>query len=365
MVGWNNGVRVSLIITVLCAGCSDGGPSVVADGSVTGDAAEPSSLAGGGLRVMTLNMYLGASVASLTNVPLLEIPLRVGDLWSAVRGSVVEQRVERMADAIARLAPHVVGLQEAVLVREQVPGDYLEGNPVAARAVVWDFLELLLAALADREARYEVAVEQQNADIEAPRLLSGEELGDARLTDRDVILVQSGMAFSRPAKRIFDTVLAVDPVEIERGYVALSVDYEGRSYRLVNTHLEAADEGPAIRIPQARQLVDELSTEDGPLILLGDINSAAPDGGAYRVIRAGGYRDAWTDGATTSTGATCCQVADLRGEGTLSRRIDVILTRNLSLTEVEVVTALDREAERTPDGLWPTDHAAVAARLAP
>lgn len=332
------------------------------DGNAPADGDGPSTLSGDGLRLMTLNMYLGADVSSLAEVPLLHIPLAVGEMWSALRDSQIPQRVGAMAGAIARLQPHVVALQEVVLIREQIPGDYLADDSVPASTVVWDFLALLREALDAQGQTYRVASARENADIEAPRLDLDGTLADARLTDRDVILVRDGVSFSDAGGGAFDVALEIDPIRIERGYVTATVSYQGRAYRIVNTHLEAADEGPAIRMPQAQQLVDTLAGESQPLILLGDINSPAPNGGAYALLAEAGYRDLWPE---TGGGATCCHAANLRGDDGLAERIDMIFARNFQVGRVEAVTALDTAAEKTEAGMWPTDHAAVAVCLLP
>ena len=56
---------------------------------------------------------------------------------------------------------------------------------------------------------------------------------------------------------------------------------------MVNTHLEAFDE--AVRVAQTRQLIDSLADEILPIILLGDFNTAAPDGTAYQMLLAAEY----------------------------------------------------------------------------
>lgn len=317
-----------------------------------------------GLRLMTLNMYLGADLGLLGELSPLEVPSAVGELWDDIAASTPPARVDAMAAAIARFKPHVLGLQEAVLIREQSPSDYLDGNRTGAEDVAWDLLDLLLRSLERTGQRYELAVVQENADIEAPRLRADATLSDARLTDRDAILVAEGVAFAAPEVVTFAAHATFGALPLERGFVAVDVQQEGTTYRVVNTHLESVGDDQELRVPQARQLVDALAKETRPLILLGDFNTQAPDGAAYRQISDNGYRDLWA-GSTgiNSAGSTCCQSAELRGGSRLTQRIDFIFARNFHPSAVEASTVLNQEGDRTPDGLWPSDHAGVTVRL--
>jgi hypothetical protein len=63
------------------------------------------------------------------------------------------------------------------------------------------------------------------------------------------------------------------------------------------------------------------------------------------------------------SGFTCCQKSNLRNDvSNLSRRIDYVFVRN----DMEVQKAQrvgHRQIDRTPSGLWPSDHAGVVARV--
>ena len=155
--------------------------------------------------------------------------------------------------------------------------------------------------------------------------------------------------------------------EVPRGYVAVDATVAGVTYRVVNTHLESFDLPvglPQPRLEQTKELIASLSAETRPVILLGDFNTRAPEGGAYRLLLEAGYRDVWQADAA---GNTCCQAADLQNaESELDERIDLIFIRNVALREgaaIRTATVGDQAAERTPAGLWPSDHAGVVAHL--
>ncbi len=154
---------------------------------------------------------------------------------------------------------------------------------------------------------------------------------------------------------------------VRRGYVALDARVSGRTWRFVNTHLEAFS--GEVRQAQARELLAALAGEALPLILSGDFNSdaGAPQGDpsrtVYDLLTSQGYEDAWQNGAGTE--ATCCQASDLRNaESGLSVRIDHIFIRNAGGSSVIAAgTVGDRPSDRLASGLWPSDHAGVIVSL--
>ena len=159
-----------------------------------------------------------------------------------------------------------------------------------------------------------------------------------------------------------------------RGYAAIDATVAGVTYRVVNTHLEATLEAlpgtlqatQAIRVAQARELAANLNAETLPVILLGDFNTPAPDGPAYQLLLREGYADVW-QADSEGSGNTCCQDADLRNvESDLGKRIDQIFIKGVSLREgatIRTATVGDAAEDKTPGGLWPSDHAGVVAHL--
>jgi endonuclease/exonuclease/phosphatase family metal-dependent hydrolase len=102
---------------------------------------------------------------------------------------------------------------------------------------------------------------------------------------------------------------------------------------------------------------------DLPVIYVGDLNSPADGTGTtYNNAIAAGFVDAWSQ-AGVGDGSTCCQADDLLNPNSmLSSRIDFILFRgDFTVRSVDVVG--EDPANRTPSGLWPSDHAGVVATL--
>ncbi len=143
---------------------------------------------------------------------------------------------------------------------------------------------------------------------------------------------------------------------------------EGRTYRFVATHLEPADYTDLVQAAQVAELIQIFGAETRPLILVGDLNTRADGSGTptYATLLDAGYRDVWDlDATPDGSGATCCHPLDLRSEGPgLDERIDFVMVRNVgNPLSVEAWVVGDESADRTPSGMWPSDHAGVMARI--
>ena len=323
------------------------------------------------LTVMTYNVYVGADMLPLMGITnLLEVPGAVASLYDTVIASDFPGRAAAIARTIGAHQPHLIGLQEISLIRTQTPGDRLTGGE-PAEEVVLDFLEVLMEALQTAGLNYRVAAKVENFDVEMPMSATGSfaEYDDVRLTDYDVILAREDVIVSRPTQLNYTAALSLEElfISVTRGYVAIDATIADITYRVVNTHLEALEESSVIatvRVAQTEELVASLRDETLPLILLGDFNTAAPDGAAYEILLDAGYVDLWQMDSE-GTGNTCCQAPLLQNETSeLYARIDQIFVRNLELpTSVMTHTVGDKSADRLSSGLWPSDHAGVVAYL--
>lgn len=97
-----------------------------------------------------------------------------------------------------------------------------------------------------------------------------------------------------------------------------------------------------------------------------DSNSQAaplPQDAAYVDFTLAGYNDVWSELRPGLPGLTCCQAElDNNPVSQLYQRIDLILT--LGPVEAQNVALFGATPNtRTSDGLWPSDHAGVAAQL--
>lgn len=329
--------------------------------------AGPAAAARGGGRdvtVMSRNLYLGADIIKAAGAPTPEAQaLAATQLFATVRQTNFPLRARAIAQELRRTRPDLVGLQEVALWRRTAPG--VTNNIKDARRVVYDFLAILRQRLRARGLRYRVEVVQQEADFEVPT----SEGFDIRLTMRDVILRRIGRGARKLRVRArlrgnYATNLAV-PIQGQvvtslRGWTAVDARLGRRSFRFVNTHLEAY--GGGLRAEQAQELVQgPLASTARPVILVGDLNSApddaSVDGEAYRRVVAAGLVNAFDPYPVTSGQSETLD----NPVSTLSRYIDHILSRpQLRTVRSEVVG--DEPGDRI-GGLWPSDHAGVVATL--
>ena len=319
------------------------------------------------LTVMTYNVYVGGSPEPLLAVEnLLQVPTEVANMYNNIIASDFPGRATAIAQSIKVYQPHLVGLQEISLIRTQSPGDAITVRTPDAEEVVLDFLQILMDALQAEGLSYQVAGKVENMDIEMP-MFTDTGIDDVRLTDYDVLLSRSDVAISRPMRANYTNMLTIERLGLAvlRGYTAVDATVSGTTYRVINTHLEAGAIGTENRVAQMGELVDSLSDETLPIILLGDFNTRAPDGTAYQLLLSAGYVDLWQMDSE-GTGNTCCQAPELQNATSeLYERIDQIFVRNLELpSQILTYTIGDTSSEQLPSGLWPSDHAGVVAHLA-
>ncbi|MEV4430482.1 endonuclease/exonuclease/phosphatase family protein [Streptomyces sp. R-07] len=332
------------------------------------------------VRVMTRNVYLGADLAPVVAATGPQaLVAAVTAVYANVQATNFPERAEALADEIADSDPHLVGVQEAALWRSQTPA-----GPGSATHVEFDFLQILLDELAARGKHYvAVATVTVGSDFEAPRS-TPTGLQDIRLTDRDVLLARTDL----PA-RVFSVTHAQaaqyqnfvpicrpafgcppnPPIQVKRGWIAADATLRGHTTRVVTTHLEPASR--PVQEAQADELLAGPLNTGLPTMLLGDLNSAAGGVGAqpgtdtqtYNHLLAAGFADSWAARHDGDPGFSCCQAPDLRNPtSTLTQRIDYVLFRG-SVTALTSDRVGHTQADRTPSGLWPSDHAGVRSVL--
>ncbi len=328
------------------------------------------------ITVLTRNVYYGADLLRVVNAPSADqVPPAVAKVWDVVNQTSFPARAEALADEIARAAPHVLGLQEVALWRTGPPDSCAGVLAPDAEEVAYDFLQILLDALAARGLEYRVAAVQPTYDFELCSA-SGQ---DVRLTDRDAILVRADVPRRNAASHLFSAeVTASFPisdsglsVSAPRAWNSVEVQVRGRWLRFVETHLEdylpLPDPYPpyALQVGQALELLSSLAALDPlPTILAGDFNTAVLEDPTYPILaglaEAGGvsspFRDAWTLLRPADPGYTW-GFGELLLGGALTQRLDLVLaTPDLKPTGTARVGVSDLDAL----GHHPSDHAGVA-----
>jgi hypothetical protein len=326
------------------------------------------------LRVMTRNLYLGASITPLLTAPSAQlIPGLVAEMWTAVQATDFPSRAALLAEEIDRQRPHVVGLEEAALYRIQSPGDFFVGNPEQATEVAYDFIEILQAELTARGLDYTVVVVRTGSDLELPSLTGD----DLRFTDRQAILVRSEVEVIDSDQGTYGVNLTLPvggeggpPVTLSRGWVSVDALIAGREVRFVCTHLERGSVAP-VQMAQGAELLRKITSTPMPVVLLGDFNSAADRSRTetYGALVDGGLIDSWSL-ARQDNGYTCC-LPDAPGQPSeLNRRFDLVFFYEPGDLSEPIFTRADHAivvgadpGHRTDIGLWPSDHAGVAVTL--
>lgn len=321
--------------------------------------------------VMTRNLYVGADLgpptqAVLTGDPNLIIPA-VTQFYGQVLANNFPERAQAFAAEIARARPALVGVQEASLFRTGAFG----GPPPTN--VQLDYLQILQGALAAHGLNYAPVAVTTNSDVTLP-FFAGPGLQNLRLTDREVILARTDLpadAFSvaNPMGGNFNARLVVpigttgQTIELVRGWASVDVTIDGRTFRFVTTHLEEFD---PLQSLQALELLAGPAGTALPTVVVGDLNSPADgsDGQALAAFLAAGFRDAWAAANPGDPGFTWGPDDNLRNPvHAATQRIDDILTRGPLLVGEVFRVGID-PSERTPSGLWPSDHAGVVGTLA-
>jgi endonuclease/exonuclease/phosphatase family metal-dependent hydrolase len=317
--------------------------------------------------LMTWNIYQGADLSPLFNATTpSEFVTAVGSAYNRFQATNFGERADSIADKIQETRPDLIGLQEVILLRTQIPSD---GPATPATNITLDYLQILIDTLAERGLIYEPIVVQNGTDIEVPGLISTG-LVDIRLTDRDVILARANnkdFTLSNIQGAQFAAKLPLTtpfgPISIPRSWVSVDVTFDkGDKARIVSTHLEPLS--PIIQGLQADELLNGPGNTHLPVVFIGDFNSNADGTGTptYTKLIDAGFIDAWTIKGK-GNGFTCCQADDLlNNDSSLTERTDLMMFRgDFKVKNIGLVG--NSQNDRTISGLWPSDHAGIVATL--
>jgi hypothetical protein len=316
---------------------------------------------------------------------------------------------------ISSRSPHAVVLNEAFAYTcTDLPGTpATEG--CGNQRIKGAFVDFLAATEANLAGSYVTKARVRNFAIGGLPFVIDGYVAFLSVFDRDAILVRSDVAATAAAVPLalsgcraslegcnylavptIDTALG--PLTIERGYAAVDLAVNGQPYRIFGTHLEVRQlvPGPAGEPTRVLQRLQAAELAQVALafpalpgtkkLVIGDINSAASDGVGtlptpigplpppYAVFAGQGFTDVWTlrPGATKGKGApvvgnSCCQDEDLANhKSALYERIDIIFSLDEPKKVLQARLLGQSVADKTwppGHGLWPSDHASVAARL--
>lgn len=320
------------------------------------------------VKIMTRNLYLGADLIPLATPGLTreQFEQNAAQRFQTVLKNDFNARAKAIAAEIRRQKPDLIGLQEAARWLRG-PDGVKDGTATPATQVVYDSTDVLLRELRALGQRYRVVRARDWFDYEAPTALNY----DVRLVQRDVILiresskVRAGRTFARGYRDTFDPPTVVGVARQTRGYVGVDARLGSRRFRFVTTHLEAYS--PEIADKQMKQLLrNDLASKRRQSILVGDFNSdpkeASGDRGAEREPSAFDTAIAADFFNPLPRRETCCFDEDLHSTAKkLNQWIDHIIVRP-RIRVVRSAIVGSRSSERV-SGLWPSDHAGIAATL--
>ncbi len=362
-----------LMVVFLFNACKkDDGPTEPGDPDPNGEEALLEEFrddeAPGVVKVMSRNVYVGTDVDIILEAENVnEIPILVATAFQILQQTNFAERANTLATEIAKTKPHLVGLQEMSKIMRQTPGDFGDGNPVAASDTIYNYFTIMMNALNAKGLNYRIASWVQNADVELPMATSLTTYDDIRLIDHDVILARNDVEISDPISKSYANFLEVAGIiAVKRGYAAVTAKIGEDSYRFVSTHLEAVDD-EQLRRSQAEELAADFAGETLPVIVVGDFNTVAPGNTTYQYFASQGYVDTWDHNTLTynTNGYTFGHQADLRNATpAFGIRIDFIFLKADTAPDWGTGFVLgDELRDRTASGMWPSDHGGVVIKF--
>jgi hypothetical protein len=347
---------------------------VIASGAVIWAAMAVSAIAQsfpGAGTVMTYNVNEGTDFQQAVGATTLpQFLIGVGQILTQVQGTNPPERMQAVAQEILEAQPELLSIQE---VDQWYTGTL---DPVAhtcgTMTLRYDMLQELLSDLAAQGGHYEVAVQvTQYAFPPTPGLIPPTDYICVSVNDYNVILARTDLPswvfhWSNPQTGQFvnEVVLPtpVGPVPLPRSWASVDAEFFGHSFLFIDTHLESFDAN--IRKLQGGELRAGPANTSLPLIIAMDSNAQAfpqPQDPTYVDFMSAGYNDVWSKLFPKRAGLTCCQdEADNNRVSQLYQRIDLVLTHG-RVSPWGAVLIGNNPRSRLPDGLWPSDHASLAA----
>jgi hypothetical protein len=323
--------------------------------------------------VMTYNVNEGTDFLQVVGATTeLQFLVGVGQILTQVQGTNPPERMQAVERQILASQPELLSLQE---VDQWYSGTF---DPITdtcgTMTLQYDMLEELLSALAAQGGHYEAAVQvTQNAFPPTPGLIPPATYVCVALNDYNVILVRTDLPswifrWRNPQSGQFVSELVLPtplgPVPYPRAWASVDAQFFGHPFHYINTHLESFDAN--IRELQGDELRAGPANTSLPVIIAMDSNAQAfplPEDPTYSDFISAGYNDVWSEIFPRRAGLTCCQdEADNNPVSQLYQRIDLVLTQGRVIPWGVSLIGADARS-RLPDGLWPSDHAALEAGL--
>jgi endonuclease/exonuclease/phosphatase family metal-dependent hydrolase len=327
----------------------------------------------GNLRVMTYNVDEGTDFIEIQNATTTsEFLVAVGQTISAVRATNPPVRMQAIAQQILAAAPTLVSLQE---LDQWSSGPFDPVTQTCGQLTMeFDMLQELMSALGSLGGHYQVAAQAtQYAFPPTPGLILPSTFLCVQVIDFNVILARTDLSLTRfqwgnPQSGQFvnmDFVATpIGTIPLPSAWASVDASFNGKAFRFIGTHLQSVD--AVVRELQGDELRAGPARTSLPVIVAMDSNAQAsppPVDPTYMDFIEAGYTDSWTQAFPLSPGFTCCQAPLVNNVvSQLYQRIDLILT--LGAVQTQNIALFGATADsKTATGLWPSDHAGVAAQL--
>jgi endonuclease/exonuclease/phosphatase family metal-dependent hydrolase len=367
-----DGIRQGMVCVLLMAGLlASAAPARAQENGIGGKRS---------VDVMQVNLYVGGDLHRAVALDPTD-PNYVSNLIVAVTGIYYEivasqppVRIQDVAERIAARMPDLVCVEEASLVRLQSPGDLAYGGSTPATNVVFDYLQTLTDAMAAQGVHYTVAAVTYGFDAEMPMFnLQTGTIDDARLTDREAILVRTDLppgqfrAANPQGGNFSNVVVTPTGLPLWYGWCSVDVFVRGQNFRYICAHL-TEETAPEIQVLEAQELLAGPANVDLPVMIVGDFNADpfGRDGSiAYGLFPEAGFSDTWAvlhpnipaDGLTWGHDEFLANPAV-----SFNRRIDLVFYKGAGFIPAQT-DVVDMELDRTQPPLWASDHAALSAEF--
>jgi hypothetical protein len=382
------------------------------------------SFRAGQVKAMTRNLYVGGDIFLPLQVPPQDFPAAAQQVIQQIIDTNYRERAVALAAEMLTEMPHAIGLQEVYDIEVcviEVPGLCLVDDDYL------DILLGELNANGDNYSTAAEVENINLSGLPVPANIPGlgDVTLLVTIIDRDATLVRTDVTVQSAYGQNFCAGVPVDNpllptfTKILRGYTVADIQVNGRDYRFVNTHLEITADGSdneaafrTIQFLQAAELVgparipapgicDPVGPEAPPVfgstdavVMVGDFNSNPADGpfetclipgglcptpyalftgGMLGSVEIGPLLDTWLyrENDRWDEGLTCCQAELLdNAQSQLYERIDQVWIKPAPdhyggpyVRGVDAEVTGNQPADRTPGGLWPSDHAGVSTRM--
>jgi endonuclease/exonuclease/phosphatase family metal-dependent hydrolase len=328
---------------------------------------------GSPLRVMTYNVDEGTDYLEVASAhTLTELLVAVGQTITSVRATNPPARMQALARQILLAEPDLVSLQE---LSQWSTGTFDPGTQTCGPVTLeFDLLQELLDALEQQGGHYKLVVEaQQLAVPPTPGLIPPRTFLCAQVANHIALLAradggESEFVLSNVQAAQYHNLVSiptpVGPIPSPRAWASVDVRFKDKTFRFIGTHLESVV--TSVRELQGAELRNGPASTSLPVVLAMDSNSQAapqPLDPTYTDFLAAGFLDVWMELNPFQAGLTCCQAPLVNNPvSQLFQRTDLILTRGTVKAQDIRLYGIDLSS-LTPAGLWPSDHAAVAAQL--